>query len=286
MDNHQALYKKVLDFARNHKLVRLVTMNGSRVNPNIKPDHYQDFDIVFYVSNFDLFMLNKDFVFDFGDILIMQTKDDQRDQDNNNQSKWYIYLTQFKDGSRLDLSILDMKDLDDTIHSDSLTKVLLDKDHLIHDLNQADESSYYIKKPSKKDISMTVNEFYWVSLYVGKGLARNHTFYAIKHLDILRNEVERIIDWWIAYQYDFQLSVGKGKHRYIDLLPEKFYLLYKETYTDANVKNIWSALFKVIDLFDQVFYLLTEYTEVECDKQYKKKIKQFIIDHYKNSEGN
>jgi len=284
MDKHQLLYQKVIDFAKNHDDVRTVIMNGSKVNPNISPDDFQDYDIVFYVNDFIHFMKNKEFIKSFGDILVMQTKDVQRPDGTEEDLFWYIYLIQFKNGTRLDLSILDVKDLDKKVYDDSLTKVVLDKDDLLHDIPQANESSYFVQKPTKKEMLMTINEFYWVCPYVGKGMARNHVFYSIKHLDILRKEIERMIDWWIGYQHDFKISVGKGKHRYVDLLPIDLYNKYTETYTDAKVKNIWNALYVSLDLFDELYQKIADESNVDYHPEYKKDILKFIDYNYKKNE--
>ncbi|MFP4479151.1 MAG: aminoglycoside 6-adenylyltransferase [Candidatus Izemoplasmatales bacterium] len=284
MDKHQSLYEKVVKYAKDHDDIRALLMNGSRVNPNITPDQYQDFDMVFYVKDFDRFMKNRDFIKNFGDIFFMQTKDDQRPDGSEENHEWYVYLIQFKDGTRLDLGIMDIQDIEKTVYDDSLTKVILDKDHLVQSIQEVDESTYYVQKPTNKDILMTVNEFYWVCPYVGKGMARNHMFYAIKHLDILRKEIERILDWWIGYQHDFKISVGKGKHRYVDLLPIDIYNLYTETYTNTQVENVWKALFKSIDLFDLVYEKVAVESGVDYHQEYKINLLDFIQTHYKNKD--
>ncbi|MDA3931387.1 MAG: aminoglycoside 6-adenylyltransferase [Tenericutes bacterium] len=284
MDKHQALYHKVIDFAKNNDDVRAVVMNGSRVNANIKPDDYQDFDIVYYVREFHRFMEDKQFIKTFGDILVIQTKDDQRPDVSEDELMWYIYLIQFKDGTRLDLTILDIDDLEKKVYEDSLTKILLDKDELINDLKEADESSYYVQKPTNKEIFLTVNEFYWVCPYVGKGLARNHVFYAIKHLDILRREIERMIDWWIGHKHDYKISVGKGKHRYVDLLPIGIYNKYTDTYTDTRIDSIWKALYISIDIFDELYQKIAAVYDIEYHQDYRIDIINFIKNNYKKNE--
>jgi len=280
MDKHQDLYDKVIDFAKNNSHIRLVEMNGSRVNPKIEPDDFQDFDMVFYVDDYKTFMSHDhDFIDRFGEILIMQTKDDQVPEQGY-EKDWYIYLIQFLDGTRLDLTIMGIDDFDPSFEEDSLSKIVLDKDNHHRD-HSPNESTYYVTQPTKKKFSMTVNEFYWLCPYVGKGLARNHIFYALKHLDIIRNQLEYMIDWWVGMNYDYQISVGKGKHRYDRFLPKKWFDTYKKSYVRANIDDIWTTLFQVIDLFDVIALDIQKEFLFDYDTFMKPKMIDFLKEHYK-----
>jgi aminoglycoside 6-adenylyltransferase len=46
----------ILDFAWQDERVRVVAMNGSRANPNAPRDAFQDYDIVFVVTEMDSFL--------------------------------------------------------------------------------------------------------------------------------------------------------------------------------------------------------------------------------------
>jgi aminoglycoside 6-adenylyltransferase len=278
MDKHQLLLKRIIDYAKTDNRVRLVEMNGSRVNPTIKADDYQDFDIVFYVNHFGDFDRGKAWVQQFGDILIMQTKDDQIPEVNDTDD-WYVYLIQFKDGTRLDLTIMDISSFNQE-QRDSLSKILLDKDHLSQS-KASDESSYYVKEPQAKNFSMTVNEFYWVCPYISKGLVRGQIIYAMKHLDIIRKQYEKILDWWIGHQYNYQISVGKGKSRYRILLDRDVFDRYIQSYVPLYFDDILNALLVMMDDFDQMAKRLAEKLNFEYDLEIKDKIKNFILNQLK-----
>jgi len=53
-----------------------VYMNGSRTNPNIPKDIFQDYDIVYVVKETQSFIADKNWVTIFGDIAIMQLPND------------------------------------------------------------------------------------------------------------------------------------------------------------------------------------------------------------------
>lgn len=50
-------------------------MNGSRTKPNAKKDIYQDYDIVYVVTETESFLNNKDWISIFGEIAIVQEPD-------------------------------------------------------------------------------------------------------------------------------------------------------------------------------------------------------------------
>ena len=262
---------KVLEVAKNNDSVRLVVMNGSRVNPNIIPDKYQDYDIIFYVNNYQEFIKDLSCVCKFSEILVEQTTKDQRDGFETIKNS-FIYMAQYKDGKRLDLTVRDIKFGVEDFNKDSLSKVLLDKEGL--DLiNNPNESSYYIKEINKTDFDFCVNEFYWVCPYIAKGINRGQLFYAVKHLNIIRDELEIMIDWWIASKNNYSISVGKGKSRYQDLLPKDIYNKYVLTYPKLEKDEIVKSLKTSIVLFD---YLAKELSR-EHNLIYKENLSLEVI---------
>ena len=62
----------ILDFAKSDNRIRAVLLNGSRANPNIKPDRLQDFDIVFIVENLESFTIDHSWTNIFGEKIIFQ----------------------------------------------------------------------------------------------------------------------------------------------------------------------------------------------------------------------
>src|SRR6266511_4731517 len=103
MRSEQEMIDLLMDFARKEENIRVVLMNGSRVNPNVKRDVFQDFDIACLVREVDPYKRNKRVVSYFGDIMILQTPEDMNDPPAEGDGH-YTYLMQFMDGNRVDLS--------------------------------------------------------------------------------------------------------------------------------------------------------------------------------------
>ena len=117
----------ILGFARQDERIRVVAMNGSRVNPNIPKDIFQDYDVVFYVHDLQPFIHDLGLIEYFGDPMIVQFPDEMDDPPPV-PGRHYAYLMQFMDGVRIDLGFHLLDDLDNSLNSDTLTVVLLDKD--------------------------------------------------------------------------------------------------------------------------------------------------------------
>ena len=132
----------ILDYARDHEQVRAVVMNGSRANPNAKKDPFQDYDIVYFVTDVEPFRRNPEIVRFFGDILILQTPEDMVDPPPENDGS-YGYLMQFMDGNRIDLGFVPLEKIQ-SCGEDTLTIVLLDKDRRIGELPPPSDRGYSI----------------------------------------------------------------------------------------------------------------------------------------------
>ena len=103
-----------------------VYMNGSRTNVNAPKDIFQDYDIVFVVSETQSFIEDKDWIHRFGRILYMQYPDEHPDYPNDKENI-YGWLMQFDDGVRIDLHVESTSHVIEHIQNDKLCRILLDK---------------------------------------------------------------------------------------------------------------------------------------------------------------
>ena len=251
MRSEQQMIDLVLDFARKEKDIRVVLMNVSRVNPNVKRDVFQDFDIVYLVKEVDPYKRNQRVVSYFGDLIILQTPDDMNDPPPEDDGH-YAYLMQFMDGNRIDLSFNSIDRLNDVL-GDSLTLLLLDKDNIVEELPPPSEADYLPKEHTDKLFQDCCNEFWWVSPYVAKGLWREELTYAKYMLDVaIREELMKMLTWYFGIKTGFKKSPGKlGKYIRNDVEPE-LWLDLEKTYSDSNFDNIWESLFTMGSLFRRV----------------------------------
>lgn len=248
MKSEKQMFDLIMDMAMKDERIRAVTMNGSRTNPNASRDFFQDFDIVYFVKDIEPFIENRSWISNFGEIMIMQTPDAWENDPDKMEGK-FIYLMQFMDGNRIDLTFADLS-LIDVLTEDSLTVLLLDKDNLIKELSEANDGDYLPKQPTAEDYDQCCNEFWWVSPYIAKGLWRDELPFVKEMMDLyVRKMLMRMLTWHVGVQTDFQVSPGKHSKYLKRYLEPELWELFVKTYPDAEYDNIWQALFTMCDLF-------------------------------------
>ena len=170
MRSEQEMFDLILNTAREDERIRAVMMNGSRANPNAPHDFFQDFDIVYFVTDDKPYTRNLEWIKRFGEMMILQLPVDMADPPPVD-ADGYCYLMQFMDGNRIDLSIYPIASLAKW-EKDSQTVILLDKDGLFVGTPPASDADYLPKPPTAKQYFDCTNEFWWMSPYAAKGLWR------------------------------------------------------------------------------------------------------------------
>jgi aminoglycoside 6-adenylyltransferase len=262
---------KLIEFAQNDPRIRLVTLEGSRTNKNIPRDEFQDYDISYFVTDMDSFKENDGWLDGFGTRLMMQKPEDM-ELFSSELGNWFSYIILFADGQKVDLTLIPIDEVEVYFaDSDGLVEVLLDKDAHVKQEVQANDRQYWIKKPTAREFDDCCNEFWMVSTYVVKGLARKEILFAIDHLnEIARPNLLRMMSWQIGSEQGYTFSVGKNfkfLHRY---LPEDIWEALLSTYAENSYENLWKSLFQCYDLFrtsskavaESLGYKYPEYDEV------------------------
>lgn len=240
-----------ITYARNDERIRLVTLEGSRTNKNIPRDLFQDYDISYFVTDMDSFKEDGDRWLDiFGKRLIMQKPEDM-ELFPPELGNWYSYLMLFEDGVKVDLTLIPVNEIDDYFSdSDGLVEVLLDKDLLVKNKVIPSDQKYWIKKPTAREFDDCCNEFWWVSTYVVKGLARKEILFAIDHLnEIVRPNLLRMMSWKIGLEHGFSFSVGKNYKFINQYLPKDDWEILLSTYSQEEYERVWQSLFTCYELF-------------------------------------
>jgi aminoglycoside 6-adenylyltransferase len=248
MRTEKEILDLILGTARQDDRIRAVVMNGSRVNPNAPQDPFQDYDIVYFVTDVAPFRRNFDWITRFGELMILQMPGDMGDPPGEADDH-YAYLMQFTDGNRIDLSFCPVERVDE-ITRDSLSVLLLDKDGLIGLLKPPNDRDYLPKPPSAKQFADCCNEFWWVCPYVAKGLWRRELPYAKYMIEVVvREQLIKMLTWQIGVRSGFKASPGKfGKYLEKHLDPEQYRML-SATFAGSDYDELWQSLFTMGDLF-------------------------------------
>lgn len=246
------MYKLIMEIAQEDDRIRVVYMNGSRTNKNVPRDIFQDYDVVYIVTDTAPFIEDKQWINKFGDIWFMQYPDENPDFPSDKEN-FYGWLMQFRDGNRIDLHVESIEHGKKHIGDDKLCKILLDKDNILTDIVEATDSDYWVKKPTRRRYACCCNEFWWCLNNVAKGLWREEIPYVQDMLNYcVRKELEKMLSWKIGVKTDFSVSVGKSAKYMYRWLGQEEYETYLATYSLGTVEDCWRAVFVMTESFGNV----------------------------------
>ena len=140
MRSEQQMLELIVNTAESDDRIRAVIMNGSRVNPNVRRDIFQDFDIVYVVTDVDSFKNDHTWINRFGELMILQTPEAMGEPPSLRDWR-FSYLMQFNDGNRIDLTLISVARFPEST-KDSLSCLLLDKDGIVGPLPAPNECDY------------------------------------------------------------------------------------------------------------------------------------------------
>lgn len=246
MRSTQQMMTLILDFAREQAQIRLVGMEGSRVNPRIAPDAFQDFDVTYFVTDMVPFTQSEDWLAAFGSVLMMQKPEDM--ELFPAEEPGYSYLVLFEDYQKIDFTFLPLEQLPAYLVADRLRTLVLDKDGRVPQPPTPTDADYWIGRPSARSFDDCCNEFWNLATYVVRGLCRDELLYAVDHLQLMRRELLRMLSWQVGLERGFDFSVGKGYKFLPRYLPEPLWQRLLSTYRQDSREGMWRALFTCLDL--------------------------------------
>ncbi len=265
MRTEKEMYDMLLSIADKDERIRAVYLNGSRTNPNVPQDIFQDYDVVYVVNETKPFIDDKKWIKLFGEILYMQYPDEHPDYPSDKEN-FYGWLMQFADGNRIDLHVETITHAQQNILNDSLCKVLLDKDKCLPEIPTSTDKNYWVQKPTYEQFKCTCGEFWWCLNSVAKGLWREEIPYVQDMLNfVVRKQLEKMLSWKIGIQTNFSVSVGKSAKYMHKWLTKDEWDKYLQTYCTAEIDSIWNSVEIMCSLFTESALWVAEKLEFEFD---------------------
>ena len=262
-------YEDIVDIAKRDTNIRGVLLYGSRANPGIQPDSYQDYDIYYIVENREAFDFSV-----FKNVVLRFVPSQVYPELFPNE---ITHLMLFETGDRVDLTITTLKDFKEREHTFEFCKCLLDKDGQLSEFNLNNHDGFCVKPIDKTTFSNTCAEFFWEIQNVVKGLKREQLSYAMFLRDItLRDMLNRMIDTYIGIMTEYSVSVGLlGKCRK-SFLPKQYYDIYVKTYLSNTADDVWSSLFYMVDLFSLLGKHIAEKNNWNYSEQTELLVRQYL----------
>ena len=273
MRSEKEVLDLIIEVAENDERIRAVLMDGSRADPDIKKDKYQDYDIKYFVKDITPFYNNTEWVINnFGTPVIMQLPENM-DLIPPSGDGHFCWLMIFEDGTRIDLSI----EFEQYIDDGEPVFLLLDKDGTFPKLNK-NKNYWHIKPPSQRHFYECCNEFWWCLNNVAKGIARDELPYAMSMFNsIVREMLDKMIEWFIGVNYDFSVSAGKMYKYFKKYLSDALYEKYTKTYSDSNYNNFWDSIFYACELFHIVAEKVAEYLNITYNQDEEDGMIKYLI---------
>lgn len=237
--------------ARGDGRIRAMTLEGSRVNPSVTPDIWQDYDIAFLVTDVEDFTRSDAWLSAFGEVAFMQKPEAMALFPPDFPEGWFSYLMLLADGVRIDLTLVPLTDVDAYFAQDPLIKVLLDKDGVCPALPVPTDERFRVARPGAAFVADCANEFFLSCSSVAKGLLRGELLFANGVFDeVTRGELLRMLGYLAGARHGFPLNTGKRDKWLPRFLSDGERAKLLATYRLDGIDAAWRALQVAMDLFE------------------------------------
>ncbi len=240
----------ILAQAQKDERVRLVGMEGSRLDPDAPKDRFQDYDITYLVTNMESFTADDSWLNCFGERIIMQ-KPEAMSLFPPSLGGWFSYLMLFIDGNRIDLKLIPLRQLDAYLASESRLTILLDKDQRLTAPVTPSNGDFIVHPPSEAHFNDCCNEFWWVATYVAKGLCRDEFLYAAEHLNTcVRPNLLRMLAWEATVRRPQDAVIPGKSYKYLSkYLAPGITQQLEASFRNSSINALWDSLFLCLELF-------------------------------------
>ena len=269
---------KITELAKQDKNIQAAVLNGSRVSPSSIPDVYQDYDVIYIVDDVKLFVEDPTWIDAFSKLIIMQ-KPDEMDGIWPKQDNKFTFLMLFEDGNRIDLTFM-QKDRYLNSHIDSQTKVLLNKNNILPNIPEPNDSDYFPRPPTEKLFKDRCNEFLWCSQNVVKGIKRKELTYAkFMSENVLHGELIKLLTWYAGIKMNHSQNLGAyGKYLEKHIEPE-LWQKFACTYVGADYEQMWAALLGMFELFNDLAVIIGAHFGFGYDRTEYEKVLKYLHSH-------
>lgn len=249
MRSEKEMLRLIVDIAEKDSKIRAAYLEGSRVNPHVKKDRFQDYDVVYIVTDTKPYREEKEWINQFGERLYMQYPEEYVYEVSDIENS-YGWLIQFVDGNRLDLHVCTEHF---ALEHLEMYKTLVDKEGILPYSENISDHMYWLKKPTQAEWGCTCNEFWWCLNNVAKGLWRNEMPYVMEMIDFnVRPMLRRLVEWKIGTDTNFSANVGKSAKYMNQFITRELYETYLKTYAVAEADQVWDAIYIACELFNTV----------------------------------
>jgi aminoglycoside 6-adenylyltransferase len=189
----------------------------------------------------------------------------------------FAYLTQYKDGNRIDLTFIDVSNIKEQTEFNEPRTVLINKDNFEELRDIESKEVFYIKKPDEFEFYNTVNEFRWISNYATKGLCRDEFFYARRAMEVLMmNMFMKMLNWKIGIDNGFNVTTGSASKYLKRYLSEEEMKRFRGLFADGSYEDMWDKLFLMYDYFEELSIYVADKLGFALDLEESHNVRAFM----------
>lgn len=271
MRTDQEILGLILQIAKKLQ-VDAVALSGSRTNPKVQTDEFQDYDLVYVVDDIDNLTSDLSWLDQFGKRIIEQ---------HNILGNRRLYLMLFEDGNWIDLTLCPKDHINEWVDSEAGFTVLEDKKGIFETYSPSPQR-FWISPASETDFEKTCNEFWWVSAYVVKGICRKQIIYATDHLySICQQELLKILAWQVASDRG-AVDIGKNYKYLFNYLPIEKEKEFSALLDFSSLDKITHSLFATMQLFYQEAQYLAQKMDFNYDREMAEKMMRYAEENLLN----
>ncbi|WP_240371230.1 aminoglycoside 6-adenylyltransferase [Anoxybacteroides rupiense] len=280
MKKEQELLSRLLHWGEANSEVRAMILTSSRSNPYVKKDIFSDYDVELYVKNLTPFLDSDQWLKSFGDMITCVPL-----KPSVNQNR-ITRLVLYEDGTKIDFQLFTVKSLIALVQKPQLPpeydngyQILLDKDQLTQKLKTPTYSAFLTQKPTEEEYLELINDFWWDTTYVAKGLWRDELYFAKFMLDsVIRfHYLQKMVEWYIGVQYDWKVNPNKHGRWFKRYLDEETWIELESTFVGSNIEDNWTALFGMADLFTKLSAKVGQSLGYTYPSKVEEKIREYLL---------
>ena len=271
MRTDQEILGLILETAKKLQ-VDAVALSGSRTNPKVQTDEFQDYDLVYVVDDIDNLTSDLSWLDQFGKRIIEQevTLGHRR-----------LYLMLFEDGNRIDLTICPKEHINEWVASEADYTVLVDEKGLFESYSPSPQR-FWTSPASETDFEKSCNEFWWVSAYVVKGICRKQVIYSTDHLyGICQQELLKVLAWQVTSDRG-TVDIGKNYKYLFKYLPIEKEKEFSALLDFSSLDKITQSLFATMQLFHQEAQYLAHKMGFKYEKEVAEKMMRYAKEKLPN----
>lgn len=154
---------------------------------------------------------------------------------------------------------------------------MLDKEHILPEIEAATDRQYWVKKPTKEQYLAACNEFWWCTNNIAKGLWRKEIPYVQDMTNYcVRPQLITMLNWKAGILTEWSVSTGKSSKYLYQWLSEEEWQMLLSTYFDGDVEHAWEAVFRMCGLFENTARFVGEKLGWEYNEKEGKGAREFL----------